>query len=318
MSSGNLHRTVWFALFGLTACGQGGDGNDSDVPVDPGATLTEGGVVQCADASARSIGPFDRKISPSPQNSEIWLWGGGLVVTDLDGDGNHDVVLPHETNAAMVYLGTGGDTFAERPDLVASFDMSLGTGGSSVDYDGDGDLDLYITRYDEANLLLRNDGNNVLTDVTLSAGVSGCETSSFTCFKSMSSTWGDYDRDGDLDLFVGNYGWVDHSGAPASSFGPAEPSFLYLNNGDGTFTDVTPTQMAMPSVHDGYTYVSTFLDLNNDLWPELYLINDFGTAYPNALVWNNAGTLTLDGNQHGMDVPMTGMGLGVGDINGAA
>ncbi|HID11433.1 MAG TPA: tetratricopeptide repeat protein [Candidatus Latescibacteria bacterium] len=94
------------------------------------------------------------------------------------------------------------------------------SGGNAAwgDYDNDGDLDLYIVRCDpeaSANVLLRNDGGR-FADVTEEAGVGDRGLG-------MDAAWGDYDNDGDLDLYVANFG----------------PNVLYRNEGDGTFTDVT-------------------------------------------------------------------------------
>ena len=118
-----------------------------------------------------------------------------------------------------------------------------GQGVTVADYDGDGDPDVYITRYGP-DTLWRNDGGH-FTDVTLEAGL-GCP------LWGLGAAFFDYDRDGDLDLFVANYLKFDEAAAPferdpqtgAARYGaPAEfpglPDVLYRNNGDGTFTDVT-------------------------------------------------------------------------------
>ena len=130
------------------------------------------------------------------------------------------------------YLQTEAGTFVENQGWLGG--NTLGTGASTADYDGDGDLDVYITRYAQPNTLLENRGGGRFVDVTAQAGVDAGR------YRSMSSAWGDLDRDGDLDLFVGNYGWFDESGeTETESFGPADPSVLYINEGDGTFRDAS-------------------------------------------------------------------------------
>lgn len=301
------------------------------------AELASDGLVTCADPSLRDALRFERRQYPSPANSEIWVWAGGAIAADFDDDGNIDLVAPSESTS-KIYWGTASGSFVEA---TLPFELSMGIGGTAADHDGDGDLDLYITRYAEPNVLLRNDGNRQFADVTAEAGVAclvpanatypGYEDNGVQCVDpvfdgtmkggmSMASSWADYDADGDLDLFVGNYGYVDHSVSSATEFGPAEPSCLYANNGDGTFTDVTEALLPNDEfcgLHYGYTYVAGWHDLNDDGLPELYSVNDFGTSgFPNRLLWNDGGTFRMDNGAHGLDLPTTGMGLGINDVNG--
>ena len=319
------HYSTGLCVFAalISGCGNGGSealpGDGSPNWTADNAVLAQGGVKTCADPSKRDAARFERRSTPNPANSDIWLWAGGELVGDLDGDGSLDVITPNEIAKANLMTGTPAATFIQKPEKLEPFDLSLGIGGTLVDYDGDGDLDVYILLYDAANVLLRNDGAFTFTDVSDEAGVHGCEADLSVCYKSMSSSWADYDRDGDLDLVVGNYGYVLHDGTETSEFDPGEPSFLYENNGDGTFTDVTDEVLprdTMSHVHDGYTYVAGFHDLNRDGWPELYFVNDFGNYQPSVLLWNDNGTLVLDNGLHGLDQNQTGMGLAVADVNG--
>jgi hypothetical protein len=165
------------------------------------------------------------------------------------------------------------------------------------------------------NRLLRNDGNLTFVDVTDTAGVQACNAG--TCYRSMAGSWSDYDLDGDLDLYVGNYGFVDESdGADSAAQVYGEPDFVYQNNGDGTFTDVSSILPA--DFQAGYTYVGGFYDFDGNGWPDLYTINDFGTTDRlNRVLWNDGGTFTYSaGDNTGLAKRMTGMGLGIGDLNG--
>lgn len=299
------------------------------------ATLSSGDEVVCANATDRTeLGRFDERVQPVPPNSDPWLWGSGLISADFDGDGWTDLISPTEHGLQM-YMGSADGAFEihGRESDIASFDTAFGAGGSVADYDGDGDLDVYVLRiagfpaeeWTEENRvgenrLLQNQGDGTFIDVTDEAGVSACgvhhRTGDWNCFRSMSASWGDFDRDGDLDLFVGNYGYVDESdGVRQDEMDPAEPSFLYENNGDGTFTDAS--DLLPDELHDGYTYAGGFLDLDNDGWLDLYTVNDFGLLWPNRVLWNNEGSLEFrpdDGS--GLVRSMTGMGLGIGDLNG--
>ncbi|MGD8341105.1 MAG: CRTAC1 family protein [Gammaproteobacteria bacterium] len=104
--------------------------------------------------------------------------------------------------------------------------QEMATGGAaSGDFDGDGDIDLFITRGDiGANLLYRNDGNLVFTDVAAAAGVAWTGPSNQN-YRNSGPVFGDLDGDGDLDLFLGGL------------FG--DPAAVFENNGDGTFSDVS-------------------------------------------------------------------------------
>jgi hypothetical protein len=134
---------------------------------------------------------------------------------------------------------------------------------------------------------------------------------------SMASAWADYDIDGDLDLYVGDYGWVDETqGMSQDQMGPGERDFVYQNQGDGTFIDISD---AFPrEFHDGYAYAGGWVDLDADGDLDLYTVNDFGANWPNRVLWNDgAGGLVLDlDDPSQLDLSMTGMGLGIGDING--
>jgi len=121
------------------------------------------------------------------------------------------------------------------------------------------------------------------------------------------------DGDGDLDLFIGGYGWVDESNSDHETFEPAGRSYLYRNDGRAGFVEVGDT---LPqSVHDGYTLAGGFHDVDEDGAMDLYVVNDFGMAFPNTLIWNRPDGFLADGNAAGLDVAVTGMGLAMGDLN---
>jgi len=132
----------------------------------------------------------------------------------------------------------------------------MGAGVGVFDYDGDGDLDLYFVNGNKlaeppspaiTNRLYRNEGGWKFTDVTARAGTGDAGYGQGCCA-------GDYDNDGDLDLYVSNYG----------------PNVLYRNSGDGTFTDVT----ARAGVGDpGWGQTCSFLDYDRDGWLDLYVQN---------------------------------------------
>jgi len=138
---------------------------------------------------------------------------------------------------------------ADTVQLVSAF----ATGGVAAgDYDSDGDIDLFITRGDiGANLLFRNNGSGVFTDVATAAGLAYTATSTEN-YRHSGPTFADMDGDGDLDLFIGGL------------FG--DPSFIYRNNGDGTFTDVTAGS-GIDTLEAEYSISAAFgdYDLDGDL-----------------------------------------------------
>jgi hypothetical protein len=320
---------------GLTALGCAGDKESTDRVRDPveqvDVTVREHGIVTCDDAALRSTtGPFQRATYWDPGNHDLWVWAGALMAGDIDGDGLLDMLAPNEYGLQLYTANADGSFDEVGPDVFGDFDLTFGTGGSVADYDGDGDLDVYVTRFvgfpaeEEGpeggrNRLLRNEGNLVFTDVTDEAGVDGCgydrHTDETRCFRSMAGSWGDLDHDGDLDLFVGNYGFVDESpGVTQDQMEPAEPSRLYRNEGDGTFTDIS--DVLPDELDDGYTYAGGLFDLDDDGWLDLYTVNDFGNKWPNRVMWNHDGELRYDPDDaSGLVVQITGMGLGLGDLN---
>jgi hypothetical protein len=289
-------------------------------PQAPGLTPTRevevvaSGPQTCPDPALRSQQRYDHGELRAEAPKKIWFWGGGILAEDLDGDELTDLVLPGFWETQF-YRGQPGGGLLEDPLALPSTDvladqLTLGSGGALADYDGDGDLDLLVTRYLGSNRLLRNDGTGHFEDVTAAAGLSSEPR------RSMASSWGDYDRDGDLDLYIGCYGWIDESGEDQNhdDFEAADPDFLYRNEGDGTFTDIS--ELLPQEVHDGYAFSGGWFDLDRDGWLDLYVVNDFGRSFPNRLAWNRQGTFVLDDNAHGLDVQITGMGLGIGDITG--
>ena len=139
------------------------------------------------------------------------------------------------------------------------------------DYNNDGLEDLFITEYakNKSNSLFKNNGNLSFTKITSGAIVTDLASS-------IASTWGDYDNDGDLDLFVAN--------------NIGSPNFLYKNEGNGTFTRVINGHMG---TYDGYSHGATWADYNLDGYLDLF-VSDFMPTRPNLLYKNlKNGTFEL-------------------------
>jgi hypothetical protein len=256
--------------------------------------------------------------------------GGGVAMLDYDGDGRLDLFFaqggplqpaPSTPRLADVLLKNLGDgRFENVSDRVGLVPKGYGQGVTVADYDGDGDPDVYVTRYGP-DTLWRNDRDH-FTDVTLEAGV-GCP------LWGLGAAFLDYDRDGDLDLFVANYLKFDEAAAPfardpqtgAARYGaPAEfpglPDVLYRNNGNGTFTDVT-AQAGVAGKGRGMGCLAA--DFDGDGWLDILVAND---AEANTL-WHNRhdGTFVDVAAAWGIAVNAEGqveanMGIAHGDHNG--
>jgi hypothetical protein len=175
--------------------------------------------------------------------------------------------------------------------------LSRGRGSAWGDYDADGDADLFTVGIRDPHHLYRNNGDGTFTDVTDAAGLVDPRGG-------WASLFFDYDRDGDLDLYVTRDGW---RGIQANS--------LYRNNGDGTFTDVAQ-QAGVAGQADSFTAVLG--DLDNDGWLDIYVANGVSQAEgaTNALYHNNGdGTFTDVARQAGVANQGRSIGTAVGDVD---
>ena len=231
--------------------------------------------------------------------------GSGCLFFDYDNDGFLDIYLVNSgTSCANInesrtqlneinrlYRNNGNGTFSDVTLKVGMDKNSgFGMGCISADYDNDGDQDVYLTNFG-MNQLYRNNGDGTFTDVTKQAGVVNAKWS-------VSASFGDYNLDGFLDLYVANY--LDYNietAHPCTLEGvhiycgpheyPGAPDTLYRNNGDGTFTDVTARSGV---VNSGKGMGVLFTDYNNDGYPDIFVTND---AVEDYLYRNNRdGTFT--------------------------
>jgi enediyne biosynthesis protein E4 len=192
---------------------------------------------------------------------------------DFDGDGLMDVLI---TKSSALFRNRGDGTFLDvttAAGITQSVDAQSGAWG---DYDNDGDLDLYITM-GESNgtpiqgILYRNNGDGTFTDVTAASGA-------VNTVGALGVTWGDYDNDGYLDLYIVN-----------TETGLTEPNRLFRNNGDGTFTDVASTAGVGGKTGQGRGSDATFADYNNDGFLDLFVCNGAGNTVGPYLLYRNNG-----------------------------
>ncbi len=161
---------------------------------------------------------------------------GGSIFDDFNGDGRPDLFTTSldADRGASLFINKGDGTFEDRSDKSGLDDQVYVLNLARADYDNDGDLDLFLMRGAWETLmrptLLRNKGDGTFEDVTLAAGMA-------EPISTESASWGDYDNDGLVDLFVcGEY--YSPLGGAATAPDPRNRCRLYHNKGDGTFEDV--------------------------------------------------------------------------------
>jgi enediyne biosynthesis protein E4 len=232
----------------------------------------------------------------SPQKYLPESSGAGCAFLDYDNDGWMDIYLvnsgkcdfftPNPPLRNALYKNNRDGTFTDVTEKAGVTGGGYGQGVAVGDYDGDGFPDIYVTQYGRS-ILYHNNGDGTFTDVTEKAGVAAPGWAS-------SAVWFDYDNDGRLDLFVGRF--VDFSKELNKPCGIHEdgrlhycipkvyspmPSWLFHNNGDGTFTDVSKESGIASSLGKVWGVVAT--DINNDGLMDLWVSND---TVPNFLFAN--------------------------------
>jgi len=220
---------------------------------------------------------------------------GGVSFFDYDNDGWDDITIACKGGHPVRFFKNNSGTLIEE-----FYGMTI-TGHSKqviwVDYDNDGDNDLFVTRLDGINLLFQNDGNFNFTDVTVAAGFSG-----FTILSTYGATFGDIDNDGHLDVFLSN---KDVSGTL--------PNKLYRNNGNGTFTDISLSSGISLSGH--LTFCASFFDYDKDGFQDIYMSND-RFVNTNILYKNNGdNTFTDVSAASGADIAANAMSTTISDFN---
>ncbi|HSN50622.1 MAG TPA: VCBS repeat-containing protein, partial [Bacteroidales bacterium] len=183
-----------------------------------------------------------------------------------------------------LYRNKGNGTFEDVTKKAGANDPAYSMGASVGDYNNDGYPDIYLCNYG-ANILYKNNGNGTFSNVTKRAMVAGGNECS------IGAVWLDYDNDGFLDLYVGNYLAFDpdykYFYAPDGFPGPMayEPQadYLYHNNGDGTFEDVTRKMGIVDT--DGRAMGVGGVDYDDDGFVDIYVANDHTLNY----LWHNDG-----------------------------
>ena len=192
---------------------------------------------------------------------------------DYDNDGFLDLFIAGHDIVNRLFHNDGNGSFTRITDSVVVGDPSHSEGRTWVDYDNDGDLDLFVSSFAEfENVLYQNDGRGAFTKLTTS-GLERVEDTIASC-------WADYDNDGLPDLFLAN----------------AQTNSLYHNDGDGTFTSVTDSAVVTDAIAGNEVFLNcAWGDYDNDGFLDLFVDSGdpFDTFSSHAFLYHNTGDGTF-------------------------
>jgi hypothetical protein len=252
--------------------------------------------------------------------NEFGYMGGGVGIADFNNDGLKDIYFTGNQVSSRLYINKGQNKFEDITDLAGVGTNIWATGISIVDINNDGYDDIYVCSYGEdllhraKNLLFINQQNLTFKEQATEYGLADTGYSSQAVFF-------DYDKDGDLDMYLTNYML---NGPNANSIFPKDKSGrspaqdkLFRNDIDSAhtgkvlFTDVT---LQAGIIDDGFGLGVVSSDFNNDGWPDIYVANDF---ISNDVLWlnNKNGTFTNSIAQSLRHQSYSSMGADAADIN---
>lgn len=235
---------------------------------------------------------------------EVGEIGTGVAIGDYDGDGKPDIFVVSKTESCRLFRNLGNFKFEDVTEKAGLADHGETAaiwkqGATFVDINNDGLLDIYVCRFNAPNLLYINQGDGTFKEMAHQYGLDVKDACVMAAFC-------DYDRDGALDVFI-QTNLLDASGHQNG-----QRNYLFHNNRDGTFTNVTDKAGILAEPAQGHAAI--WWDFDGDGWPDLYVANDFIAG--DKLYHNNRdGTFTNIIDRAVPRMPFSAMGADLGDVN---
>ncbi|WP_348270190.1 CRTAC1 family protein [Edaphobacter paludis] len=280
--------------------------------------------------------PFRLENDETPAKNAPEAMAGGVAIFDYNGDGRPDIFFTNGANIATLkkdspkygnrlFRNDGKGKFTDVTKAAGLEGLGYDIGVAVGDFDNDGHPDIFVAGV-HRNTLYHNNGDGTFTDITAKAGLGDAVDPQYGPHWAVAAAWVDVNNDGLLDLFIVNYMQWTYSPQPLCSFkGVADychpryykgqPDQLFLNNGNGTFTDVSKQWGIAEHVGKGMGVGMADYDLDGR--PDLFVTNDAGYEF----LFHNLGNkfeevafpsgvaLSEDGNF------ISGMGLDFRDFN---
>ena len=311
------HLAAFVAIFALMiACGGGGYSN---APAPPPTQK------QFVDVTAASGIDYTNGLVNLPTPVTVAkVAPSGAASGDYDNDGMIDLfIVRGDIGPNLLYRNTGNLVFEEVAAAAglaytkSAIENYRHSGPMFADMDGDGDLDLFLGGLDgDPSLIFANNGDGTFSDVTAGSGID-----TLAAAHNISAAFGDYDLDGDLDLFVA------HWGTPRDFSSPGDTEHLWRNDTDASgikfqsvseSAGISPTILTLPDdlitqpIPWDFTFAPTFARINDDLYPDILSVADFN--YSQFFINNQDGTFS---NATDTDVITddNGMGSAVADYD---
>ena len=315
------------ALVALTVASCGGGSSDGGAPAPlPETAVTDPTVVapRFTEVTASSGISFAVAFSHRPDDVfDVPHFSGGVASGDYDDDGDIDLfVVRGNVGPNLLYRNRGDNTFedvasgAGLANTRSAFQNYRHSGPGFADMDGDGDLDLFIGGVQgDPSFVFRNNGDGTFTDVTAGSGIDRLRSQ-----QNVSSAFGDYDLDGDVDLLLA------HWGTPRSNSNPGDTEHLWRNDSTTDairFVSVSIEAGLSPSIQNlqdlrarqleiDSTFAPSFAHLNEDRYPDIFMVADYNRSQ--VFINNGDGTFT---NVTDVEVitDTNGMGSALGDFD---